>query len=190
MVGALPQLIDADHKRIHLFHEMRHAREGWLRPATKSSPCTSTWQSRRSAPFPPDVQRRVDAPGDAHVAPAREALGRIIGLAQGARQIATPAATGLTHWVGPGCGNRRPVPRRLAKLHGRASHQGCGSVPPVLPRLSRKRACAAVSAPCGIVHQPHRRAVIGLKRREHGPGIDIAGWPRRARPQFRPPPPE
>lgn len=75
------QLIDADHKRIHLFHEMRHAREGWLAASNEVIAMHIDMASRRSAPFPPDVQRRVDALKDAHAAlPRPEALGRIIGL--------------------------------------------------------------------------------------------------------------
>lgn len=75
------QLVDADHKRIHLFHEMRHAREGWLAATNEVIAMHIDMESRRSAPFPPEVQRRVDALRETHAAlPRPDALGQIIGV--------------------------------------------------------------------------------------------------------------
>ena len=103
------QLIDADHKRIHLFHEMRHAREGWLAASNEVIAMHIDMASRRSARFRrmcnaawmrSRTPMRPCPPGGArpHHRPA-----------QGARQIATPAATGLTHRVGrPGVRESSP----------------------------------------------------------------------------------
>ena len=75
------QLVAADHKRIHVFHEMRHAREGWLAATNEVIAMHIDMANTRSAPFSPDVQRRVDALKDAHATlPRPDALGRIIGL--------------------------------------------------------------------------------------------------------------
>jgi len=54
-------LVDHDEKRIHYFHRMLDAGDGRL-AATNECLCMNVGlESRRSAPFPPDVQKRLEA---------------------------------------------------------------------------------------------------------------------------------
>lgn len=53
-------LVDHDHKRIHYFHRMYHGDSGQL-VATNECLCMNVdLESRRSAPFPDDVARKLD----------------------------------------------------------------------------------------------------------------------------------
>ncbi|MEM7798238.1 MAG: thioesterase family protein [Chloroflexota bacterium] len=53
------QLIDMDHKRIHYFHQMVHAREGYL-AATNECLCMNVdLESRKSAPFPTAIMQTL-----------------------------------------------------------------------------------------------------------------------------------
>lgn len=82
------QLIDADTKRIHLFHRMHHANEGWLAATNEVITMHIDMAQRRSAPFPQHIQPRVEALKAAHTALARpEGLGRVIGI----RRSGSPA---------------------------------------------------------------------------------------------------
>lgn len=60
------RILDADHKRIHMFHEMHHAREGWLAASNEVITMHIDMQRRRSRAFPSEVQARVDAMRLAH----------------------------------------------------------------------------------------------------------------------------
>lgn len=60
------RVLDADHKRIHMFHEMRHTRDGWLAASNEVITMHIDMQRRRSKAFPADVQARVDAMKAAH----------------------------------------------------------------------------------------------------------------------------
>ncbi len=54
-------LVDHDHKRIHYFHRMYHGDSGAL-VATNECLCMNVnLESRRSAPFPDDVARKLGA---------------------------------------------------------------------------------------------------------------------------------
>ncbi|HRP75551.1 MAG TPA: thioesterase family protein [Rhodocyclaceae bacterium] len=75
------QLIDADAKRIHMHHTMRHATEGWLAATNEVITMHIDMGQRRSAPFPAHIQPRVDALRSAHATLPRPAtLGRLIGI--------------------------------------------------------------------------------------------------------------
>jgi len=75
------QLIDADTKRIHMHHTMRHATEGWLAATNEVITMHVDMAQRRSAPFPPHIQPRVDAIKAAHASlPRPDALGSVIGI--------------------------------------------------------------------------------------------------------------
>jgi acyl-CoA thioester hydrolase len=75
------QLIDADAKRIHMHHTMRHATEGWLAATNEVITMHIDMAQRRSAPFPAHIQPRVDALRSAHATLPRPAtLGRLIGI--------------------------------------------------------------------------------------------------------------
>lgn len=75
------RLVDADHKRIHLFHEMRHATEGWRAATNELITMHIDMRERRSAPFPDDVLHRLEALQAAHATlPRPDSLGRVIGI--------------------------------------------------------------------------------------------------------------
>lgn len=75
------QLVDADAKRLHLFHRMFHAEEGWLAATNEVFTMHIDMTSRRSAPFPPHIRERVDRTLVAHRAfPRPDGLGRVIGV--------------------------------------------------------------------------------------------------------------
>lgn len=75
------RVLDADIKRIHLFHEMRHAHEGWLAASNELITMHIDLARRRSAAFPPDVQASLDALKRTHAAlPRPLGAGRTIGI--------------------------------------------------------------------------------------------------------------
>lgn len=75
------RLVDADHKRIHMLHEMRHAEEGWLAATNESITMHIDLNARRSTPFPEDIQRRLNTLLAAHAdLPPSDYVGRRIGI--------------------------------------------------------------------------------------------------------------
>lgn len=75
------QLLDADHKRLHIYHEMYHAEEGWLAATNELITMHIDMAKRRSAPFPDDIQANIDALKTAHSDLAwPERQGRQIGI--------------------------------------------------------------------------------------------------------------
>ena len=60
------QLLDHEAKRVHFFHEMYHAREGWLAATNESISMQIDMDARRSANFEPDIQERLAAMAAAH----------------------------------------------------------------------------------------------------------------------------
>jgi acyl-CoA thioester hydrolase len=74
-------LLDADHKRLHTFEELRHATEGWLSATSENMTMHVDIAARKTAPFPPDIRERIQAVADAHRAIARpEGIGRSIAM--------------------------------------------------------------------------------------------------------------
>lgn len=55
------QLIDFDEKRIHYFHEMYHAEEGYLAATNELMSLHVSRKTRRAAPMAASVQRRLEA---------------------------------------------------------------------------------------------------------------------------------
>lgn len=75
------QVLDADDKRIHLYSEMFHADDGFLAATSELMLLHVDLGARGAAPFPPEVQARVDAIRAAHAGLARpQAAGRVIGI--------------------------------------------------------------------------------------------------------------
>lgn len=75
------QLIDADAKRLHLFHRMFHAEAGWLAATNEVITMHIDMATRRSAAFPPSIQAVVDDTLAVHTAfPPPQGLGRVIGV--------------------------------------------------------------------------------------------------------------
>lgn len=78
------QLIDADHKRIHLLHSMYHGEEGWLAATNESLTMHIDLTARRSTPFPPEISRRIEALTFAHAnLPPNEYVARRVGIRRG-----------------------------------------------------------------------------------------------------------
>ncbi|MFC0243546.1 thioesterase family protein [Rhodopseudomonas telluris] len=74
-------LIAADEKRIHTFEELRHADEGWLSATSENMGMHVDMSVRKVAPFPPDIQARVDRVAAAHRAlPKPEGIGRSVAM--------------------------------------------------------------------------------------------------------------
>jgi acyl-CoA thioester hydrolase len=74
-------LVDADEKRLHTFEELRHATEGWLSATSENMTIHIDMQTRKTAPFPPDIRARIDAVANAHRGIARpEGIGRKVAM--------------------------------------------------------------------------------------------------------------
>lgn len=75
------QLLDADEKRLHIFHEMRHAESGTLLATGEQMLVHVDLESGKSAPMPADLLGRVNAVKAAHAALPRPAqAGRHIAI--------------------------------------------------------------------------------------------------------------
>ncbi|MFH1803333.1 MAG: thioesterase family protein [Pseudomonadota bacterium] len=74
-------ILDCDHKRIHMYHELRHGTEGWLSATNEIITMHIDMETRRSAPFPDDVQKTLDLIRAAHKdLPVPSGVGRKIGI--------------------------------------------------------------------------------------------------------------
>jgi acyl-CoA thioester hydrolase len=77
------QLLDRDAKRVHLFHEMYYAEQGYLAATNETIVMNIDFASRRSAPFPPQAAERLEAVWMSHKElPRPTKAGRIMGLAR------------------------------------------------------------------------------------------------------------
>jgi acyl-CoA thioester hydrolase len=75
------QLLDRDAKRVHLFHEMFHADEGYLAATNETIVMNIDFASRRSGPWPQQAAERLEAVWTAHQHLPRPAkAGRVMGL--------------------------------------------------------------------------------------------------------------
>jgi acyl-CoA thioester hydrolase len=75
------RVLDADEKRLHMFHAMYHDTEGYLAATTELMGLHVDLKQRRSAPFPKTIGARIKAMADAHRKQRRpEQCGRIIGI--------------------------------------------------------------------------------------------------------------
>lgn len=75
------QLIDYDEKRLHLWLEMRHAREGWLAATSELMSLHVDSGARRVAAMPPDIFANLAAMKSAHASLPRPAdVGRAISM--------------------------------------------------------------------------------------------------------------
>lgn len=75
------RLVNYDDKRMHLFQEMHHAREGWTAATCEQIALHVDMETRRVAPFPDDVLERLALMKAAHGAlPAPEGLGRPVNM--------------------------------------------------------------------------------------------------------------
>lgn len=75
------QILDCDAKRIHYFHRMFHATEGFQAATNELIGMHIDFADRRSTPMPPEAQARVQAVMEAHAHLPRPAeAGRVIGI--------------------------------------------------------------------------------------------------------------
>ena len=80
-VRIVSRLIDCDHKRIHYFHEMHHATKARLAATNELLAMHVNMATRRSEPFPPDIQARLARMKSEHAAlPAPPQVGRKLGI--------------------------------------------------------------------------------------------------------------
>jgi len=80
-VRIVSRLIDCDHKRVHYFHEMHHVAKAYLAATTEALSIHINMATRRSEPFPPDVQTRLAEMKSAHAAfPLPTQVGRKLGI--------------------------------------------------------------------------------------------------------------
>jgi len=74
-------LLETDEKRLHTFEELRHASEGWLSATSENMTIHVDMNSRKTAPFPPDIRARIDEVAKAHARVVRpEGIGRKIAM--------------------------------------------------------------------------------------------------------------
>lgn len=74
-------LIGADAKRLHLFKELRHAREGWASATSETMTLHVDMSVRKVAPFPDDIQETMRKVAAAHArVPRPDGIGRAIGM--------------------------------------------------------------------------------------------------------------
>ena len=77
------QLLARDTKKVHLFHEMFHAEEGYLASTNETIVMNINYETRRSGPWPVPVAERLDAIWETHKAlPKPAKAGRVMGLAR------------------------------------------------------------------------------------------------------------
>jgi len=75
------QLIDVDEKRLHFFHQMFHATEGYLSATNEVLSVHVDLDTRRIAPMPDALRQRVGAVWDLHRnLPKPDAVGRTLGI--------------------------------------------------------------------------------------------------------------
>jgi acyl-CoA thioester hydrolase len=75
------QILDHDEKRVHFFHSMFHAEEGWLASTNELVAMHIGYETRRSAPWLPETKRRLDLLAAAHKElPWPNKAGRLISL--------------------------------------------------------------------------------------------------------------
>jgi len=75
------QLLDHDAKRLHLFHQMFHAEEGFLASTQESMIMHIDAKTRKSSPFRRVVQERLALMAEAHgKLPKPAKSGRLIGI--------------------------------------------------------------------------------------------------------------
>jgi acyl-CoA thioester hydrolase len=75
------RMLDHDHKRVHYFHEMHHAGEGWLAATNECVAIHVDMAQRRSAPFDDAAAARLAEMKAAHAALGRpDRAGRTLSI--------------------------------------------------------------------------------------------------------------
>ena len=80
-VRIVSRLIDCDNKRIRYFHEMHHATNAYIAATNEIFAMHVNMGTRRSEPFPLDIQTRLARMKSAHTAlPLSPLVGRKLGI--------------------------------------------------------------------------------------------------------------
>ena len=75
------QLLERDAKRVHLYHEMFHAEQGYLAATNEVITMNIDYATRRAAPWPDFALERIEKLAAAHKAlPRPRQAGRLIGI--------------------------------------------------------------------------------------------------------------
>jgi len=75
------QLLDCDAKRVHLFHEMYHAEQGYLAATNETIVMNIDYATRKSGPFPRQAAERLEKVWAVHkTCPKPAKSGRLMGL--------------------------------------------------------------------------------------------------------------
>ena len=75
------QLLNRDAKRVHMFHEMFHAEQGYLPATNETIVMNIDYATRRSGPWPVQAAERLEAIWAKHKDLSRPAkAGRVMGL--------------------------------------------------------------------------------------------------------------
>ncbi len=75
------RILDCDEKSIHFWHEMYHAKEGFLAATNELLSLHIDLEARKVCPMPDDIQDWVRAVRDAHVGlPIPPGIGRSLGI--------------------------------------------------------------------------------------------------------------
>src|SRR3954471_11114931 len=77
------QLLECDAKKVHLFHEMFHAEQGYLASTNETIVMNIDYATRRSAPWPVPVGERLKTLWETHrLLPKPAKAGRIMALSR------------------------------------------------------------------------------------------------------------
>jgi acyl-CoA thioester hydrolase len=77
------QLLARDAKKVHLFHEMFHAEQGYLASTNETIVMNIDYATRRSAPWPVPVAERLETLWATHrLLPKPAKAGRVMGLSK------------------------------------------------------------------------------------------------------------
>jgi acyl-CoA thioester hydrolase len=75
------QLLGVDEKRLHVYMELRHAREGWISATTESLGLHMDMNVRKVAPFPDDIQANIAVMKASHTRLSKPpTLGKVMGI--------------------------------------------------------------------------------------------------------------
>jgi acyl-CoA thioester hydrolase len=98
LVRVTLQLIGFDEKRLHLYEEIRHAGEGWVSATCETLSLHVEMDSKKVAPFPPDIQANLAVMKAAHTRlPPPKDIGRVIGIPKKEALAERLLATGTRH---------------------------------------------------------------------------------------------
>ena len=90
MVRFTTQLLARDAKKVHLFHEMFHAEQGYLAATNETIVMNIDYATRRSAPWPVPAAARLEELWQTHRDLPRPAkAGRVMGLARSRPSVLT-----------------------------------------------------------------------------------------------------